>query len=1187
MHLVLALPNSWRNCVKVCSRAGCWEKKGLGVGMSVSAIRQPDATRRRGGALRSCSSVLALLAVSGIAAMRGGNASAQTLTWDAGSPGGATIENANGDWDTTPPNVWNDAGVAVNFDNGDAVIFAPNSNGSAASVTINLTSDVNVASITFAADPNGNTSFVIVNSDGDSDTIGPSGGSLTITMDDAATINAPMRGALIVAGTQTLTLGFDDTDGDAIVSSLTVNAGASLVISAAGSISGTTTNNGATTNNGTLGDVVNTGTFISTGEIDDLTSTGGSVSLQGIANGDVSITGGTIDLTGALTGVDTFTLGAGIALAVDNDLDVTAFSNSGSVTITSGDTLTVDGGGGTFTNNASGTLNVNSGGTLDGNVVHNGTAAGSLVVGGEITGDVAANQSMTLQDTGTIGGTLTVAAGATATAEGGEIGAVDNQGTFVLTTTNPVDILGDFDNAGVLGSVSAGTAVLTVGGTFSSTGLIVGFGGGLSIQATAPGSLIDLNTGTTLIGSVALVGDIENAVTLVYGPGGNVLFGGATGNTLGGTFTNETGGSLTLNAALLAGGNEIDNDGGTLDINAGGSFSGAVTNQNGGVLNLAAGGSIGGVLTNSADANLSGNVGGIVNTGAGDIDITGSITVSGTISNAADLDINSGTTTVTGLTTNESGGVLTIAAGATLDGNVTNDAGGTLDVNGAIGDGAPAITVTNNGTMTLAGTINGALTNNEVLGIDGASTVTGNLVNTDNLDVDANLSVGGTFTNDTASGNTAIAAGVTMAVTGAVTNQGGADIVIASTGVLSAGGGLTNTGAGSNITLNSGQIFGNVTNTAGATLDAGPGSSTVAGTLTNSATVNVFVGQTLSVTGLTTNQSGGLIVVGSSGVFSGSITNQSGGVVDFLGGGGGYLGTFTNNAGGTVSFTGANGFIGAMNNAGLLEMVAGSSFGGFGTITNTGIIDMGTGASFTSLVSNTASGTIQVNGTASFTGGLNNAGILDLTGAIPATGDGLNIAGGAGLNGTALMGVDLSDGSTASDRIVISGFSSGSLTVDFSIVGTPGTAGSPIIIVDYDEVAGSSLSVTGTNLPAGGGTAYFLSNNLGAGYWEIVTGVNPAVGGIASSATLIQSLIGSVVNRPSSPYVAGLAAAEENPCGAGAWGRATAGVAEASGNVESETTSGGTTTFTNQISANYYGIQLGGDFSCFEGYYNG
>jgi outer membrane autotransporter protein len=424
-----------------------------------------------------------------------------------------------------------------------------------------------------------------------------------------------------------------------------------------------------------------------------------------------------------------------------------------------------------------------------------------------------------------------------------------------------------------------------------------------------------------------------------------------------------------------------------------------------------------------------------------------------------------------------------------------------------------------------------------------------------------------------------------MSVTGAVTNQGGADIVIASTGVLSAGGGLTNTGAGSTVTLNGGQIAGNVTNAAGATLDAAAVGSSITGTLTNSASVNVFAGQNLSVGGLTTNQSGGNITVGSGAAYSGSITNQSGGVVDFLGGGGGYIGTFTNNAGGTVSFTGANGFIGSMSNAGLIEMVAGSSFGGLGSITNTGTIDMGAGSSFTSFVSNAAGGTVLVNGTASFTAGLNSAGTLDL--ANGATGDVLNISGGAVLNGTAQMDVDLSDGSTASDRIVISGTSSGSLTVDFSIVGTPGTAGAPIIIVDYDEVAGSSLSVTGTNLPAGGGTAYFLSNNAAAGYWEIVTGVNPAVGGIASSATLIQSLIGSVVNRPSSPYVAGLAAAEENPCGVGAWGRAVAGVADASGSVESETTSGGNTTFSNQITANYYGIQLGGDFSCFEGFYNG
>lgn len=1192
--------------------------------MDQTSTRAPgDAVRRLRRVLAGTSG-LALLTAVGVVALGSGPARADILIWDAGTPGGDSdggapvvpiINNANGNWNTTNSNdVWNNAatGAADDFDNGDDVIFAPNSDGSAANVTITVTDDGDVEpnSITFATDTNNNTSFTIV-SDEAGDRINSGGGNVTITMNDAATIDAELEGAFTVAGTQLLTLGGNNT----AVTSLTINANAQAQNNAGagplGDIGGTITNNGTFTNAGTVNDVTNTGTFTSTGVLNNLTSSNGSVSLSGTANGNVSITGGTVDLTGALTGVDTFTLGSGIVLAVDNNLDVTSFANSGAVTITSGDTLDVNGGAGTFTNNASGTLDIDSGGTLDGSIVHDGTGgASSLIVGGDVTGDVQANQAMTLENTGDIGGTLTVAATATVTAQGGEVEAVDNQGTFNLTTTNDVNVVGNFTNDGALAATGGNAATLIVGGNFESTGSIDGGTGSLTIQATAPGALIDLNAGTTLANSVILIGDIENSVALIYGGvGANVEFG-ATGDTLAGTFTNVDTGSLDINATLNDGGNDIVNtDNGILNVNAGGSFTGDVTNQDNGALNIAsggsigggvtnqdsgalsvaAGGSIGGTLTNTSNVTvtLAGNVGGIDNSGAGDIDVTGPITVSGTIQNDATLDILAGTTTVTGLTTNEDDGTLTIAAGATLDGNVTNDSGGLLDVNGTIGDGSPAVTVTNNGTMDLAGTVNGAVTNNEDLVIDGASSITGNLTNTDNLDVGANLTVGGNFLNDTGTGNTAIAAGFTMTVNGTSTNQGGADIVIAGTGVLDADTGLTNTGSDSTLTLN-GTVDGSVTNAADALLQVTAGGGSITGTLTNSADVNVAAGQTLGVTGLTTNQSGGTITVNGGASFgtlfqAGGISNLAGGVVDLLGGN--FVGTVTNN-GGDVNVSGAVGFLGALNNdSGTLNLAAGASLGGLGSVTNGGTLNMLGGSSIGAPLSN--SGTLNGSGTVSVTAGLMNSGTIDLSGTTPATGDILNISGGATLNGTAIMDVDLSDGSTASDRINITGTSSGNMTVNFNVVGVPGTAGSPVIIVDYDEVAGSSLVVTGSGLPAGGSTAYFLSNNVAAGYYEVITGVNPAVGGIASSATLIQSLIGSVINRPSSPFVAGLAASDDKPCGAGAWGRATGGVATASGDVESENTSGGTSTFTNEIEASYYGIQLGGDFSCFEGFYSG
>jgi fibronectin-binding autotransporter adhesin len=87
---------------------------------------------------------------------------------------------------------------------------------------------------------------------------------------------------------------------------------------------------------------------------------------------------------------------------------------------------------------------------------------------------------------------------------------------------------------------------------------------------------------------------------------------------------------------------------------------------------------------------------------------------------------------------------------------------------------------------------------------------------------------------------------------------------------------------------------------------------------------------------------------------------------------------------------------------------------------------------------------------------------------------------------------------------------------------------------------------------------------------------------LVGSVALTQSLIGSVINRPSSPFVSGLAYDDPDPCGAGIWARATGGQADATG-----TSTDGTETSATKTSASYSGVQLGGDFACFNGYFKG
>jgi len=77
-------------------------------------------------------------------------------------------------------------------------------------------------------------------------------------------------------------------------------------------------------------------------------------------------------------------------------------------------------------------------------------------------------------------------------------------------------------------------------------------------------------------------------------------------------------------------------------------------------------------------------------------------------------------------------------------------------------------------------------------------------------------------------------------------------------------------------------------------------------------------------------------------------------------------------------------------------------------------------------------------------------------------------------------------------------------------------------------------------------------------------------------------LINTVVNRPTSPFVAGLAAEDDKPCGVGAWARGTGGSADATG--ATETSIGA---FESEIEATYAGLQFGFDYSCFDGRYAG
>jgi len=95
-------------------------------------------------------------------------------------------------------------------------------------------------------------------------------------------------------------------------------------------------------------------------------------------------------------------------------------------------------------------------------------------------------------------------------------------------------------------------------------------------------------------------------------------------------------------------------------------------------------------------------------------------------------------------------------------------------------------------------------------------------------------------------------------------------------------------------------------------------------------------------------------------------------------------------------------------------------------------------------------------------------------------------------------------------------------------------------------------------------------------------GLNPAISGVVGGLALTESLLGSVINRPSSPFVASLATDDGKPCGVGTWARGTGGKANASG-----TTTSDLGNFSNTFNVTYRGLQAGLDHACFGGHYGG
>ena len=407
-----------------------------------------------------------------------------------------------------------------------------------------------------------------------------------------------------------------------------------------------------------------------------------------------------------------------------------------------------------------------------------------------------------------------------------------------------------------------------------------------------------------------------------------------------------------------------------------------------------------------------------------------------------------------------------------------------------------------------------------------------------------------------------------LTVVGAVSNSG--NLTIGTTHGLSAGSMGNNAGGQLNV---DGTLASDVTN-AGTLLLSSTG--TVDGAVTN----NNILTSLGTITGTVINNG----TANLAGVVTGNVDHQSGSMM--LNGDLNISGAFVSSADMEIGLSQTLTSSSFVNNSGGALTFAGTLSAA--SINNNGTINASSGANFVNAVTNT--GTITTTGTLSFSDDLTNSGTIDMTGN-DAVGDIVTIAGAlSGSGGRYLVDLDLSGGTGLgqADTVVVTGAATGHIVLDFNIVSGSsfGRQDNDILVFDVNESLGATNNFTFEvlNLPSVAEqvvySAFQVSNG---GDVVIVDQVNPGIGSLSGSVTLTQSLISTIVNRPSSPYVVGLAYEDpQKPCGPGAWARVVAGRANAS-----SATSNGVSSLDSEISASYAGLQFGGDFACFNGLYSG
>ena len=946
-----------------------------------------------------------------------------------------------------------------------------------------------------------------------------------LTNDTGGDLDIGVGGAFVTTGIVTNRADFDIADGGSLTGGAIINEDGGAMTSS-GTINGPLTNEDG-------------GTLVTTGTVNgDVTNdAGGTATVAGTVNGDLN-NAGTLGIEGTVTGRFATTDGTA---TLTGDFSAGDVSNAGTLVVGLGNTL----------QSASGIENedggvISSSGVLDGNVTNR--EGGTLGSRGGITGNLTNRGDANLR--GTVDGTIT------------------NRGTGVLETT------GDLETAGLL---NEGTATIALGHVLDTTVVSTGT---LTVDGTLLGDLA--SEGTTAIngtvdGNMTSLDDTELAGTVT---GDLMVTGGivevTADSSVGGDVTNDAAPFLITDGQTLTVGGTFDNQ--TLgELYVEGVLDGDLNNA--GLAEFD--GSFGGMLNNTGTASIAGDATGTVtNDGAAaELSVAGNLAVGLTNSGGASATVGS----ITGDLSNV--GDVTVATGVT--GNVSSD--GSVDITGNVGG-----TVTSNGDLTMVGDIEGGLRHTGTGAVTGD--VGGNVLNQASSTLNLTGNVGGSVTNLSA-----------LTLTGDISDG------LSSSGTLNMSGNVEDAAT---ITAGTATIDGDVrfglTND-GVTVVTGDVGAGTGGAVTNGAAGVLTIGGAIS--GDVAN-SGDLSLGGN---LTGNLVN-TGGDVAF---GGDVIGDVTSTGAGMISLSGGVRITGTFSTDSDLEVAAGETFtlGGYennggnavidgmlaaASSVNSGTMTFGNAGVADGDLRNTTSGVLQMVNGARITGDLINNGSFLLSVPEPAAGDAFelpNVAGETvtvqgGLDGAGsfTLDVDLSDSTGDSsgqgDTVVFLGAATGDFIINLNVIDPTslGEQENDVLLIDVDDSLGSANDFTireVNGLPVAEQFVYVLTRTNGGpngtGDLLLADSVNPAFGALAGNIALTQSLIGSVVNRPTSPFVVGLGVDDGRPCGLGGWARASGGAAIASGTTRTEAG----VSSESEIDATYYGVQFGGDFACFQGHFSG